>query len=371
MAAKRILLIEQNTSLTEQLRSAICSDGTFELVSSYKKAQEALSDGHLYSPDVVLFDIDYAPNLDLLAKMQHNFKKALIICSGIKWQASAMERANALGIKAYINKPFEISELSSTIAIFKQGDNHHCMTIAFFSPKGKSGKTTLLANIALALGLKTKKKIGVIDADLQFGDLSVFLNLNPQNTIFEAVRDIDFLSPASLEEYFYSVNENVAVLCGTKQPEYAENVTAKAFNALLRMAKQCFDYLLIDLQPAFNPISIAAAEASDLTYLVTMLGSGFEKEHVQKALYIFEDWQDCKRRLKLIYTRVEPCTPQALENISSDVGYPVEAIFPNDYLMVSTAANNGQMIVDLSRDSQFATETMRLADKIIAQGDLA
>ena len=82
--------------------------------------------------------------------------------------------------------------------------------MAFFSPKGKSGKTTLIANLALTLAQKTGDPVAVIDADWQFGDMAVFFNLTPQSTIVEAVRDIRFLSPFTLNSYF----GGFTTLCG-------------------------------------------------------------------------------------------------------------------------------------------------------------
>jgi pilus assembly protein CpaE len=88
------------------------------------------------------------------------------------------------------------------------------------------------------------------------------------------------------------VTEVVSVLCGTKKPEYAEMVDVKKFSDLLVMARELFRYVLIDLPRGFGPISIAACEASDITYLAANLETGFEISHMQRALEIFEDWQD-------------------------------------------------------------------------------
>ena len=47
------------------------------------------------------------------------------------------------------------------------------------------------------------------------------------------------------------------------------------------------------------------------------------------------------------------------------MGYPVEAIIPNEYLVVSEAADNGRMATDIQPDSQLSRSINKLADKII------
>ena len=178
---------------------------------------------------------------------------------------------------------------------------------AFFSPKGKSGKTTLIANLALALARTTHEQVGIIDADLQFGDMAVFFNLSPASTIVEAVRDVRFLSPVTLAQYFMPVTQNVYVLCGTRTPNLIDRVSIPAFEEIIRMAQSLYRYVLIDVPQAFNPTAIAAAELSDITYLVAMFNDGYEIQHMQRAMEIFEDWPDYEQRALPIFTRVTPC----------------------------------------------------------------
>ena len=54
--------------------------------------------------------------------------------------------------------------------------------IAVFSPKGGAGRTTIATNLALALQPGRRgRRVCLVDANLQFGDVGVLLNLNPKN----------------------------------------------------------------------------------------------------------------------------------------------------------------------------------------------
>jgi len=67
-------------------------------------------------------------------------------------------------------------------------DPEEHQVVAVFSPKGGAGRTTIATNLALALQSQTGGRVCLVDANLQFGDVGVLLNLNPKNrSVLDAV----------------------------------------------------------------------------------------------------------------------------------------------------------------------------------------
>lgn len=362
----RVILVESNRLMLERLSSVIRNTKDFELVSRYQRAGDALGQGLVFKPNLILLDIDEEDNLSMLEDFTKTFSDADVICLSAKWAPSDSESIARAGAKGFIIKPFTSEELQEALRTFnKSGLSFGSNVLAFFSPKGKSGKTTLIANLGMALAQKTGQQVGVIDADLQFGDMSVFFNLAPKTTLMEAVRDINFLSPVTLNSYFLPIAENLRVLCGTRRPEYAEMVDIKSFTEVVDMARSMYRYVLIDLPSGFTPISIATAEASDITYLAAMINGTFEIQHMKRALDIFKAWPDYEQRVKTVFTRVEPCDANEQSKLSKSMEYPVSSIIPNEYMLVSSAANNGQMAILEQPDSRFAQMVNQMADDII------
>lgn len=362
----RVILVESNRLMLERLSSVIRNTKDFELVSRYQRAGDALGQGLMFKPNLILLDIDESDNLALLEDFTKTYAEADVICLSAKWAPSDSESIARAGAKGFLIKPFTSEELQEALRTFnKTGLSYGSNVLAFFSPKGKSGKTTLIANLGMALAQKTGQQVGIIDADLQFGDMSVFFNLAPKTTLMEAVRDINFLSPVTLNSYFLPIADNLRVLCGTRRPEYAEMVDIKAFTEVVDMARSMYRYVLIDIPSGFTPISIATAEASDITYLVTMINGIFEIQHMQRALDIFKAWPDYEDRVRTIFTRVEPCDANERAKLVQSLGYPKVSVIPNEYMLVSSSANNGQMAILEQPDSKFAYFVNQLADEII------
>lgn len=363
--AYRVLIVESDRLMLERLAAVVTATPGFELVARYQTLSDALGQGKIFNPNLVLLDIENQNAVALISDFLKVYPGVSILCMGEKWRAESASHIVQAGARGYIIKPFTGAELQEAVETFsKLGAEVGCEAFTFFSPKGKSGKTTLIANLAASLARKTNEQVGIIDADLQFGDMAVFFNLAPQTTIVEATRDAKFLSPVTLHPYYMQVAKNVRVLCGTATPNLIDKVSIAGLESIISMSRSLFRYLLIDVPPGFNPTSIAAAEASNTTFIVSMLNGGYELDHTRRALEIFGDWEDREERAKVVLTRVDPCTEQTRRDLSVKLGYPVTAVIPNEYATVATAADNGKMASDLRPDSELARSIDRLTDEI-------
>ena len=366
--AYRVMMVEHDRLMLEKLTVVIHDTPDFELAARYQAVSDALGQGQVFNPNLILLDVENHNAVSLIEDFQKVYPYADILCMGEKWRAESASHIVQAGARGYIIKPFTGVELQEAVTTFKKmGSEASCETLVFYSPKGKSGKTTLIANLAVALGRKTHEQVGIIDADLQFGDMAVFFNLTPKTTIVEAARDAKFLSPVTLHPYYMPVTHHVSVLCGTTTPNLIDKVSISRFERIISMSRSLFRYLLIDVPAGFNPTSIAAAEQSNTTFLVGMINEAYEIEHAKRALEIFKDWEDYEDRVKVIFTRVEPYNAQSQQELTRKLGYPVAAIIPNEYGIVSDAADNGKMATDIRPDSLLAQSVDKLAEKIIGR----
>ena len=208
--AYRVLLVEGNQQMLERLSGVIRSARDFELAARYQRAGDALGQGSVFKPDIVLLDIDGDDNVSLLQDFVTTFSDASVFCLSARWTPSDSEVIARAGARGFLIKPFTADELQDAVETFaKTGISAEAEVLSFFSSKGKSGKTTLIANLGYALAQKTGQQVGIIDADVQFGDMAVFLNVAPKTTILEASRDINFLSPVTLNGYFSPVADKI------------------------------------------------------------------------------------------------------------------------------------------------------------------
>ena len=97
--------------------------------------------------------------------------------------------------------------------------------ITVFSTKGGAGKSVLATSLAVTLAQRSAGPVCLVDADLQFGDVSVMLKLTPQHTIVDAVQAIDRMDAGYLEQLLMTHEPSgLRVLAAPLEPAFAENV---------------------------------------------------------------------------------------------------------------------------------------------------
>ena len=332
------------------------------LVSSYREVKSALGQGTVFNPNLFLVNIDSADNRKSLPEFAEVFPEAVVVGIMDKWDADKAFESIRGGAIGCLLKPFSGEDIIDGVKIFSRGvKNAKPRSFSFFSAKGRSGKTTLIANLALSIVRQTGDMVAIIDADLQFSDMAIFFDVEPMMTVVEATRDIKFLSPIRLNAYFLPVAENIQLLCGPKRLEYSELVDVESLTAVVRMAQTLFHYVLIDLPSGVSAFSTNMCEIADTVFVCGMLNTGFEVNHIQRTLPMFEMWEQYGKSLKVVMSRVDDKQKPELER---QLGHKVAAVLPNEFLMVS-AANSGKLKNVMNYDNLLSKKINELAGEII------
>ena len=79
--AYRVILVEGNQQMLERLSGVIRSARGFELAARYQRAGDALGQGSVFKPDIVLLDIDSDDNVSLLEDFVTTFREASVFAS--------------------------------------------------------------------------------------------------------------------------------------------------------------------------------------------------------------------------------------------------------------------------------------------------
>ena len=141
--------------------------------------------------------------------------------------------------------------------------------IVVYSPKGGTGKTTIATNLALALQSEETRTL-LIDTNVQFGDVAVFLNEQVKNNILDLTPRVDELDREFIEEIAVMHNASgLRILAAPTKPELAENVGSEEFSKLLDFLRQMYSYIVIDTASYLSVLVQSALDCSDVIVLIT------------------------------------------------------------------------------------------------------
>lgn len=234
--------------------------------------------------------------------------------------------------------------------------------ITVFSPKGGTGKTVLATNLASYLASKTRKRVLLIDLDLQFGDAAIMLALDPQRTMHDLVLAPGELDAGKLAGYTTKHRSGLDVLAAPLLPEHAELVTEAKVMQLIEVARDAYDLVVIDTSPFFYGPMLALLAPTDQLLLLCGLDVPTLK-NVRLSLRTLELLGFPQSRTNVVLNRVSSTVGLAREDVELALGVRVSFEVPNDDV-VTRAVNRGSVPTLQESDSEFAQAIAQIASAL-------
>ena len=194
--ASQVIVVEDDKQSADKLAATLRSSKDFEVAATYKTATLALGQSKMFKPDLFLIDVDDGTAIPLIASFVNLYPNARILGTLDSWQSKIVYDCLKAGVDGCILKSFTVEEIKKSLELYElRGQNRPARVISFFSPKGRAGRTTAASLLALKIAEKSGERVALIDADLQFGDMPIFFDVEPKHTIIEASQDIKLLNP--------------------------------------------------------------------------------------------------------------------------------------------------------------------------------
>lgn len=352
----------------ENIRMLLELDKSITVVGEAGNGQEAVDLARSTQPDVVLMDINM-PDMDGIKATEiismENPRVAVIIIS-VQGEQEYLKRAMLAGAKEYLIKPFTADELSSTVKRVVEMNRkrwegqeepqkqqsevkkHQPQIITLFSTKGGVGKTCVCTNLAVALARQTREKVGLVDLDLQFGDIAVMMNIYPKRTIAELMQEQGELDAELLENYLYE-RYGVNVLSAPNKPELAELITAEGIARVLKAFTKNHDYVLVDTPPVFNDTTLVALDMSDRILLLASLDLPTVK-NIKRSVDILKTL-GLLSKVKLILNRSSGSHGIEPEDVERVLEMKIDAQLPSEGRLVIQSVNRGQPFVAMDTNA--------------------
>jgi pilus assembly protein CpaE len=232
------------------------------------------------------------------------------------------------------------------------------------SPKGGAGKTMTTANVALQLAMwGDPGRVVVVDADLQFGDVCIAMQVDPVHTIVEASRELDELDEELLESLLTSHASGLQILAAPLEPSLADEVSTQAVVRVLGLLKRMFDYIIVDTAPFLDEPVLSILERSDDVLLVvdmdlpSVKNAKLALDTLKLIKYPFE-------RMKLVLNRVNSKARLDIGELERSLELEVQAAISSDKL-VPRAVNEGEPAVSLYPRSRVAKDLRGVAMLVV------
>jgi pilus assembly protein CpaE len=372
----KILVVDDNDMTRESIIKIISMVDNFEVVGEAVDGVDAIKKTEKLNPDVVLMDINMPvmDGLEATEEISKNYPHVVVIIMSVQDDSDYLKKAMLSGAKEYIFKPFSTEDFVNTVLKTVEKDLERKSKISIvnkekksgeiisvFSAKGGTGKSVLAFNFALKLSKKEGNRVLLVDGDFLFGDVGVLVDEKPIKTIENLVDDMAFESYAIMKEYITETSYNIDALLAPKRPENAEKITKTNIEEILKIMKNEYDYIIIDLGTNYNNSTLTFLDLSDQIFMITLMDLMSIKNtkigiDVMKSLDYDED------KLKLIVNQYNKKNNISATKLKKYLNYEVYFKVPEDRKIINDSINIGIPVskVKSFRKSKFEKAIMDL-----------
>jgi pilus assembly protein CpaE len=244
-----------------------------------------------------------------------------------------------------------------------QAHSREGRVVTVFCTKGGAGKSVIAVNLAVALARRSSKPVVLVDADLQFGDVALMLELQPTHTVAEAVAAGDRLDAALLASLTLKHEPSgLLVLAAPTEPGPADHIGKADLARVLAVLRSECEYIVVDTSANFGEITLSALQQADDILVVAGLDV-MSLKSAKVGLQTMRVLGISFSKIKFVLNRAN--TQVGLSNADAErvLQLKVDVALPSD-LVVAASVNRGTPVVLGAPKSKFARGIDELATKL-------
>jgi pilus assembly protein CpaE len=389
MAATKVLVVDDDLNIQRVLVFTLKQEGFEVHVAS--DGQAGVEMAASIQPDLILMDVAM-PKLDGYAATQQiraaeQGRRVPIIMLTAEADVEQRVRGLRAGADDDIVKPFHPLELIARIKALlarsgggqppKPGAEPATLgrLCCFYGAKGGVGTTTIALNTAIALASRLKRRTALFDANLQFGDMRVFLDLGlDSSSVVNAISEPD-LDADLLKRLMVHHGAGIDLLLAPPNPEQADIVVERqrldptALSNVLRLLRRGHDYTLVDMAKTIDDFNLQLFDEADVIFVVMTADLSCLK-NVRLVLETMDSLGYERGKVQLVLNRSNAYTGINVDNAESALGRKIDYQIINEYRGAIGALNSGAPFM-LSRPDgplgQSVSKFAREVDSLLAE----
>lgn len=247
-----------------------------------------------------------------------------------------------------------LREISTELRAEPAADVELGQLVTIMKSIGGVGATTIATHLGSELAARnTGRGVCVFDLDLQFGDAASYLGLSNQLSIADLLDAGARIDGDLLRSVATTTEGGLNVIAAPIDMMPIEAVNADQILRIIDLARQQYDYVVIDLPTNWTNWALSLVARSTAIFLIVELSVGSLRQ-AKRQLQLLNSQGISGSHVHVVANRVEKRLFRAidLESASLALGHPVELSIHNDHPLVRAAHDQGVLIQQIRAKSK-------------------
>lgn len=271
------------------------------------------------------------------------------------------------GVSEYVVAPVKVLQIIESIsAIYTDPTNGPVgQVVAFVGAKGGAGSSTVCHNTAFAIAGALKTDVVIADFDLPFGTAGLNFNQDPLQGLADALSSPERLDEVLLDRLLSRCSDHLSLFAAPGTLDRPYDVEPHACDAVLDVVRENVPWIAVDVPHLWTAWAKQVVLRADFVVLT----AAPDLANLRNAKNLIDQLKATRpndRPPLLVVNQVGvPKRPEiSVKDFGQALDLEPKAVIDFDAQLFGTAANNGQMIEEVSDKSKPA-EQFRLIANII------
>lgn len=272
------------------------------------------------------------------------------------------------GISDYLVKPITSNLLRQSILAVIDSSLHIKPSyrlgrlITITGTRGGVGATILATNIAWTIANKRRRRVALVDLDLQYGTVALALDLEPSHGFRDALEHPSQIDSLFIDRTMTKHSDTLYVLSAEESLGDTLILDPAALDVLIKELRNKFHYVIIDLPRQVSPFTQTVLQTATNLLLVSDMSLAGMRDTLRQISTMSTLNASCQ--LTIVANRAGEYRTGEIgrQEFEAAIGRSIDYIIPFDSKTVAAANNAGQPIA--AGHSNVAKVIQLITDKV-------
>jgi pilus assembly protein CpaE len=234
--------------------------------------------------------------------------------------------------------------------------------VAFVAARGGAGASTLSHNVAWSIAEELHIETTIVDLDLPFGTCGLDFNDESSQGVADALSAPERLDDVLLDRLLLKRGDHLSLFTAPAALERDYDAVPESYEAVIDAVRQSCPCVVLDLPHGWNPWIRACLMAAD-EIVVVATPDLTSLRNAKNLIEIVKNSRPNDTPPRLVLNQVnQPKRPEIPpKDFAETMGVEPAAIIPFDPSLFGTAANNGQMLLEVQPKAAISESLRRLS----------